>query len=333
MSRKDAINSLFLKKVEGPASSQSPAKDPERVRTGAIGAMGTSLHELTQGARAAAKLQEQLSAGNHVVQIDPGLIDASPIADRLPSSEDPAFRELRQSISDHGQQVPILIRPSPAQEGRYQIAYGRRRLRAVEELGREVKAIVRTLSDEELVIAQGRENLDRSDLSFIEKALFAKHLEDAGFERNVIMAALSTDKADLSRYIAVARRIPEQLARQIGPAPKVGRSRWIKLADQLEKSAASDKIGAVSEEGRFRKASSDERFSLVLEALSPARKKPVKAQVWPGPQGKSAARIVRQGEQTSITFNEKHVPQFATFITERLDALYKEFTRTKEESE
>lgn len=333
MSRKDAINSLFLKKVEGSTPQQSPARDPERVRTGAIGAMGTSLHQLTQGARAAAKLQEQLSAGDHVVEIDPGLIDASPIADRLPNADDPAFFQLRQSISEHGQQVPILVRPSPGREGRYQIAYGRRRLRAVEELGREVKAIVRALSDEDLVIAQGRENLDRADLSFIEKALFAKHLEEAGYERQIIMAALSTDKADLSRYIAVARRIPEVLARQIGPAFKVGRSRWIKLAEYLDRPDADEAIEAISHTDRFRQASSDERFSLVLDAISPPLKKPTKAQVWSGPQGKASARIVRQSGQTSITFDEKHVPQFATYVAGRLDALYKEFSQSKEEGE
>src|SRR5690606_40954557 len=72
MSRKDAINSLFLGKT-GPASTgkASPARDPERVRSRAIGAMGVSLKELTQGAREAAKLQEQLSSGEHVVSLSP----------------------------------------------------------------------------------------------------------------------------------------------------------------------------------------------------------------------------------------------------------------------
>jgi ParB family chromosome partitioning protein len=233
MSRKDAINSLFLSKPAQSASPTSPARSPERVRSSAVGAMGNSLQELTQGARAAAKLHEQLLAGDHVVSLDTSLIDPSPIADRLQAELDPGFDLLVASIEESGQQVPILVRPNPSIDGRYQIAYGRRRLRALAQLGRPVKAIVRELSDDELVVAQGRENLDRADLSFIEKALFAKRLEDAGYDRSVIMAALSTDKSDLSRYIAIARRVPEELARQIGPAAKAGRARWSALVEAL----------------------------------------------------------------------------------------------------
>ena len=50
MSRKDALNSLFLGKPTQAPAGVSPAKHPDRVRSGAIGAMGTSLQELTQGA-------------------------------------------------------------------------------------------------------------------------------------------------------------------------------------------------------------------------------------------------------------------------------------------
>src|SRR5690606_16907976 len=162
MSRKDAINSLFLGKTGAASSGKaSPARDPERVRSGAIGAMGVSLKELTQGAREAAKLQEQLNSGEHVVLLSPDQIDSSPIADRLPADNDPSYQALRDSIEANGQQIPILVRPSPTAEGRYQVAYGRRRLRVAAELGREVRAIIQALTDAELVVAQGRENLDR----------------------------------------------------------------------------------------------------------------------------------------------------------------------------
>ena len=325
MSRKDALNSLFLGKPAQTPSSASPAKHPERVRSSAIGAMGTSLQELTQGARAAAKLHEQLLAGDHVVGLDPSSIDPSPIADRLPADLDPGFDQLVASIEQYGQQVPILVRPSPSSEGRYQIAYGRRRLRALIKLGQQVKAIVRDLSDDEVVVAQGRENLDRADLSFIEKALFAKRLEDAGYERSVIMAALSTDKADLSRYIAIGRRIPEELARQIGPAAKAGRARWSALVDALEKPKASAKVDEAIAWDRFRAADSDTRFTLVFNAIATSTERPAKGEAWSTPEGRRAARIERRGTQTAITFDEKRVPEFAAFVAARLNALYTEF--------
>ncbi|MGE3993443.1 plasmid partitioning protein RepB [Pseudorhodoplanes sp.] len=325
MSRRDALNSLFLGKPAQASPATSPAKNPERVRTGAIGAMGTSLQELTQGARAAARLHEQLLASDHVVALDVSLIDPSPIADRLPADLDPGFDQLVASIEQNGQQVPILVRPSPSVEGRYQIAYGRRRLRALVQLGQPVKAIVRELSDDEVVVAQGRENLDRADLSFIERALFAKRLEDAGYERSVIMSALSTDKADLSRYIAIARRVPEELAKQIGPAVKAGRARWSALVEALAKPKAAAKVDDMLASDQFRSADSDTRFTLVFGAVAPSVERSVKGETWSTPEGRRAARVERRGTQTAITFDEKRVPEFAAFVAERLDALYAEF--------
>jgi ParB family chromosome partitioning protein len=287
--------------------------------------MGTSLQELTQGAKAAAKLHEQLLAGDHVVSLDTALIDPSPIADRLPADFDPDFDTLVATLEQDGQQVPVLVRPNPSIEGRYQIAYGRRRLRALIQLGKPIKAIVRELTDDELVVAQGRENLDRADLSFIEKALFAKRLEDAGYDRSVIIAALSTDKSDLSRYIAVARRVPEELARQIGPAAKAGRARWSALVEALDKPRASAKVEAALSSEHFRSADSDTRFGLVFSALTPSAERTVKGEAWSTPEGRKAARIERRGTQTAITFDEKRVPEFADFVAGRLDTLYAEF--------
>lgn len=335
MSRKDALNSLFLGKPNTTPSAENPATKPDRVRSGAIGAMGTSLKELTEGARAAAKLHEQLTSGDHVVSLDPALIDPSSIADRLPADIDPGFDELVESIRTHGQQVPILVRPHPSMEGRFQIAYGRRRLRALIAIGTAVKAIVRTLNDDEMVVAQGRENLDRADLSFIEKSLFAKRLEDAGYDRSVIIAALSTDKSDLSRYIAIARRVPEDLARRIGPARKAGRARWVGLVDGLDAAKATERLRDVLDTDFFAAADSDERFNAVFKAVVPPAARNGKASTWATPEGRKAARIEKKGDRTAITFDDKRAPDFASFVASRLDALYQEFSsqQGKDESD
>jgi ParB family chromosome partitioning protein len=330
MSRKDAIDSLFLKK---PAASEKSSTDKSaaRVRTGAISAMGSSLQEMAEGARAAARLQDQLASGEAVVSLDPSLIDGSPIADRLHAAIDPRFEQLQASISEEGQQVPILVRPHPDTAGRYQIVYGRRRLRVAANLGREVSAIVRNLTDRELVVAQGRENLDRADFSFIEKALFALRLEDAGFDRATIIAALSTDKADLSRYIAVARGMPMFLATQIGPASKAGRPRWVALAKGLGRPNAMDAISAVLESDRFRSSDSDTRFALVFNAVSKPSPRPSKrVKVWSTPKRKKAARIQQEAGRTALVFDEKLVPAFGEYVVDQLDRLYSQFLETSE---
>ncbi|KSV66467.1 plasmid partitioning protein [Sinorhizobium sp. GL2] len=325
MSRRDSIDSLFLKKPVATASSAS--KSADRVRTGAISAMGSSLHEMAENAKQATRLQQQLAEGEAVISIDTASIDTSKIVDRIPADVDPAFDALVESVADHGQQVPILVRPSPQTTGRFEIAYGRRRLKAAQKLGLPVRAIVRNLSDSQLVIAQGRENLDRKDLSFIEKAFFAKHLEDAGCDRATIVAALASDKADVSRYVATARQLPGDVVRLIGPAPKAGRARWLALVDHL---ASPSKLASAREhlvgyaENRLE---SDARLDALLRAFDEPEKKATasKSETWKTPRGKRGARIEARSGKTTITFEEKVVPAFAQFVSAKLDELYREF--------
>jgi ParB family transcriptional regulator, chromosome partitioning protein len=327
VSRRDSIDSLFLKKPVTTASSAS--KSAERVRTGAISAMGSSLQEMAENAKQATKLQQQLADGEAVISIDTASIDNSKIVDRIPIDVDPAFDTLVESIAEHGQQVPILVRPHPQESGRFQIAYGRRRLKAAEKLGRTVRAIVRNLSDSELYVAQGRENLDRKDLSFIEKAFFAKNLEDDGCDRSTIIAALVSDKADVSRYVAVARQLPEDLIRLIGPAPKAGRARWMALVEHLASPAKLNTAHELLSSYAKSRLESDARLNALLDAFQePAKKsRAVKTEAWKTPLGKRGARIEARDGKTSIVFEEKIVPAFALFVTEKLDELYKEFER------
>ncbi|USJ28473.1 plasmid partitioning protein RepB [Ensifer adhaerens] len=325
MSRKDSIDSLFLKKPVATTSSAS--KSADRVRTGAISAMGSSLHEMAENAKQATKLQQQLAEGEAVISIETTSIDTSKIVDRIPIDVDPAFDALVESIAEHGQQVPILVRPNPQSPGRFQIAYGRRRVKAAEKLGRPVRAIVRNLSDSQLFIAQGRENLDRKDLSFIEKAFFAKNLEDDGCDRPTIIAALVSDKADVSRYVAIARQVPQELVKLIGPAPKAGRARWMALVEHLSSPAKLATAQALLAGFAENKLESDARLDALLRSLSEPSKnlRVKKSEVWKTPLGKRAARVEARDGKTSIVFEEKIVPAFGQFVSAKLDELYREF--------
>ncbi len=174
---------------------------------------------------------------------------------------------------------------NPRNDSRYQVAYGHRRLAALKAIGRPVKAIVRDLSDEDLIVAQGKENLERKDLSFIERALFAARLEAHGIERQALMAALSVHKGNLSTMIAVANSLPEDLIQAIGPAPKVGRPRWEQLSQLLQETPGHWKE-RVDMELLFR-LDSDARFALLLKSLMPKKKSgalylPAQIQGWPG---------------------------------------------------
>ncbi len=177
-----------------------------------------------------------------MVEIEPSRIVSSIIADRLAQGGE-SLQALVESIRESGQQVPVLLRPHPDGSDRYQVAYGHRRVLAARELGRTVARGDPPVERCRTCGRAGPENSARTDLSFIERSLFAARLEDAGFERAVIMAALATDKTALSKLIAVARRVPEDIIEAIGPAPKAGRDRWLQLADRLQ-GVGSQRSGA-----------------------------------------------------------------------------------------
>ncbi len=168
--------------------------------------MGLSLSGISRELEDARRLKESFEGSERVVELDPALVESSFIEDRLSyeSGLDESFEELVESIRLNGQQVPILVRPHPDKQGSYQTAYGHRRLRAAARVGKSVQAIVRDLTDMQLVLAQGKENTERRDLSFIERAFFARNLVERGFERGLVQDALSLDKAEMSRFLQVA---------------------------------------------------------------------------------------------------------------------------------
>lgn len=310
------------------ASTQQPVAPAEKPRSasGAVKAMGLSLGGLSRELEDARRLKESLEAGDRIVEIDPALVDASFIADRLSfdDTHDPDFSALVESIRTSGQQVPVLVRPHPEKAGRFQAAYGHRRLRAVLRLGTPLRAIVRNLSDAELVLAQGKENTERRNLSFIERALFAHALIKHGFERGVVQDALSLHKADMTRFLQVAEALPFQIAQAIGPAPKVGRARWMELAELLKSEAAQVKAADEVSSERFRAVDSDARFAMLFNRL--ARK----------PKAEAAATEIRDGSGRVFARlgNLTRTPRleltatpdgFAEFLGEELPGLLERF--------
>ena len=236
MKRKDLVSAL-LSADPSPAPDTADEKQA-RVAAGAVRAMGLELHRLTEKADEAHMLREQIETGSIVVELDPEALEPSFIADRLAPIDDPQYRQLVASIRKDGQALPILVRPHPDRTGIYQIAYGHRRWHAARELAVKVRAIIQTLTDTELVIAQGKENAERRNLSFIERALFAANLDAGGFDRATINAALAVHTTELSRLLTVAATVPAAIVTLIGPAPKAGRTRWLELAEYLQTKGA-----------------------------------------------------------------------------------------------
>lgn len=299
MARKNLLQGLMDEAKAGDDKAPSPAPSSAkpatpRYKKGAIGAVSQSIADLKS---------------RSVSDIDVGLIDMAGNVDRLDHDE-ADHKALMQSIRDYGQQVPVLLRPNPENPERFQVVYGRRRLRALKDLGIAAKALIRDLDDRELLIAQGQENTARKDLTFIERANFARQMLEAGYDRKIIGDALHVDKTVISRMLTVADLIPVELIEAIGPAPSVGRDRWLALSGLLEKTQmnAADAVALVNGD-----VSSDQRFKSLLmhiEAQVAARapskpKKTPTAHPLKDAQGDEFGRVTWSGGKMVVTLTEE----------------------------
>ncbi|WP_199737837.1 plasmid partitioning protein RepB [Falsigemmobacter faecalis] len=222
---------------------------------------------------------------NSVREIALDSIIASDIKDRI-ALDDPGIQDLARAIAKHGQIVPIMVRPLPDRPDRYQIIYGRRRLAAIRQLdqAQTIKAIIRHVKDEDAVIAQGQENNLRLDPSYIEKALFARSLQEQGFDITTIGEALNIDRYSVSKFIKVAEDTGEDVISLIGAAHEIGRRPWRELGDLVQSfgpEAAAHIAPALEalddSNDRFRTALTRLKAAVVQEPDKTAPKKPAKA--------------------------------------------------------
>ncbi|MGA1834376.1 plasmid partitioning protein RepB [Rhizobium wenxiniae] len=309
MSRKNLLN---LIQVDADMPTKAAVSDNKLV-----GQVANSMREEKARQARADEIERRLSEGQAVIELDPAVVEPSFVRDRMPGD----IAGLLASIRDQGQQVPILVRPHPREAGRYQVAFGHRRLRAVQELGQHVKAIVRSLTDEELVIAQGQENNEREDLSYIEKSRFAHHLKKR-FPREVIISAMSLDKAEISRMFALIDQIPVDLIDAIGPAPGVGRRSWQELAELVQKSSGQDAIEIVRGEDMQRMPSQD-RFKAIVATLKPRRTVRL-PEVLSAQSGERLAHVKQSKTKLEITIDRTEAADFAAFLLNDAVALFEE---------
>lgn len=181
---------------------------------------------------------------HHVWELDPALIKDERHTDRLDPKD---VQDLRTSIEQNGQTVPILVRRHPTESDRYLLVYGRRRLEAIKSSDRveKVRALIANLDDPAALRAQISENTGRRDLSYIERALFAAVLLDSGYGTQAQIAEiLNMTRSAMSMAVSVARSIGPDLARAIGSAHGIGRPRWEALAKEI--GAASTDVSTLA---------------------------------------------------------------------------------------
>jgi ParB family transcriptional regulator, chromosome partitioning protein len=262
-----------------------------------------------------------------ITALDAGLIDASPFTDRLIDDDLDRFEAFVRNIADHGQKVPIQVRPHPEAVGRYQAVYGHRRVAAAKELGIPVNAHIVEVSDRDLAIAQGVENSARQDLSWIERALFAQRMDQAGIRARDMYTALSIDDAELARMRGVCRNIPIDVIQAIGRAPKVGRPRWVALAKSFAKNEnAVQNIRDMLRSERIRRMESDARFSWVHELIAESKALGAGTAELRAADGFALGEVKYTSKELRIVASNDRGMAFADFVRAELPRLIDEFT-------
>ena len=277
-------------------------------------------------------LKALVESGQTVVELDPSLIDESFIRDRMEDGTQ-SIADLAHQIKSQGQLVPILVRPHPQQDGRYQAAYGHRRLKAVASLGMKIRAVVRQLTDVELIVAQGQENNARLDLSFIEKARFAAAMKAKKFNRETIAAALGiSNQSQITWYLQVVDRIPATVIDAIGPAPEIGRKRWLPLAELFQNDASAlEKAKAFIKTPAFNARETNERFNSLVEEVT-RKDRPARAELgyWEASDTRVKATINFTSKRCTLQIDRNIDAGFAEFVVNNLDALYAKYSGQSE---
>lgn len=145
--------------------------------------------------------------GDQLLDVDIDLIDPNPAQPRTRFSED-KLEELAQSIRTNGLVQPILVRRTEA--SRYQIVAGERRWRAAQRAGlHKISAIIRNISDENLLELALVENIQRQELNPIEEAQAYHRLMNA-FEatQDEIARRVGKDRSSVANFLRLLKLPP-----------------------------------------------------------------------------------------------------------------------------
>ena len=150
--------------------------------------------------------------GERVEQIPVDRIQPNPYQPRREFDPE-ALAELVESVRQHGIVQPLLVRPEG--DG-YRLVAGERRWRAAREAGLEkVPAVVRELSDVEMMEIALVENLQREDLNPIEEAQGYRMLcEELGLTQEQVSQRVGKSRSHIANLMRLLN-LPDDLRRLV----------------------------------------------------------------------------------------------------------------------
>lgn len=154
----------------------------------------------------------KLNKDEHIHSVSLALIKTNPYQPRK-TFDEYKLNDLAQSIKQHGVLQPIVLRKTV--QG-YYIVVGERRFRASKQLGlTEIPAIVKDLSDEDMMELAIIENLQREDLNAIEEAeSYKKLMEDLNITQQEVAQRLAKSRPYIANMLRLLK-LPTDVAKMV----------------------------------------------------------------------------------------------------------------------
>lgn len=146
------------------------------------------------------------ATGSGIRQVPIDLLDAGPFQPRTVIDQ-AGLQELADSIRASGILQPLLTRPHPVVDGRFQIIAGERRWRAAAQAGlHDVPVLVRAMTDAEAMAAALVENLQRQDLNPLEEAEgYTRLLDEFGMTQEALAQAVGKSRGHVNNIIRLLK--------------------------------------------------------------------------------------------------------------------------------
>lgn len=156
------------------------------------------------------KKHAEIAKNFDVVELDIALIDNN-INQPRKNFDPTALKELADSIKQYGVIQPILVTPN---NDRYTIVAGERRFRASKLAGlKQIPAVIKKYSKQEVQEISLLENIQREDLNPIETAKAMKELlSDYGWTQEELADRLGKSRPAIANFIRLLSLCPEVIA-------------------------------------------------------------------------------------------------------------------------
>ena len=152
--------------------------------------------------------EESIHSDNTVEHVAVSKLIVNPFQPRKIFNEE-ALKELAESIKEHGIIQPIVVRKK---DKKYEIIAGERRFRAAKLAGlKEVPAIVKEMTEQQMMEVAILENLQREDLTPIEEAeAYSSLIENLNFTQDELARRLGKSRPHIANHIRLLQ-LPEEV--------------------------------------------------------------------------------------------------------------------------